>query len=228
MWSWALSVHVGGSGGSAFESYFHILFHFIDGIDLYFEEILDKNSLIGTFLQFHSGLGVLTEKVVNLFVVNFNETATDKMSFGRIVVCNCYNLLECSRNDTSRFLSVVIAHHRMSLTASSLSVCKDGAVVAFQNVVNEWEGALLVDETLSTVGCENIIERKSFGLIFSILFDEIDLVIFAINLDDGQASSIFLVIIHGTASHHNLNALWHLIVIIRKGNKIKLIYRTYQ
>ena len=116
--------------------------------------------MFGTLLEFHLGLGVLAEQIVNLLVVDFNETATDEMSFGGIVVCYGNNLLESSGDDPLGLLALVASHHGMGLSASGLPVCEDGAVVAFQNIIDQGKGTLLVDEGLCAVGGENIIERK--------------------------------------------------------------------
>ena len=170
--------------------------------------------MVGTLLEFHLCFGILAEQIVDFLVVDFNETATDEMSFGRIVVCYGNNLLESSGDDSLGLLALVASHHGMGLSASGLSVCEDGAIVAFQDIVDQRKGTLFVDEGLGAVGGENIIERKCFRLLFGILLNEVDGVVFGVDFDYTDAASIFLVVVHGTASYHHLHALRHLIELL--------------
>ena len=136
------------------------------------------------------------------------------MGLRRIIVCYCYYLLKGPRNDSLGLLALIAAHHRMGLAAPCLSIGKNGAIVAFQHVVDQRKSTLFVDECLGSVRGENIIERKCFGLIFSILFDEVNLVILHVDIDHTDTPSVFFVVVHRSATYHNLYALSHVKEII--------------
>lgn len=81
---------------------------------------------------------------MDLLVIDLYETATDEMSLGRIIVCYGYDLLEGSGNDALGLLTLVASHHGVGFSASCLSVGKDSSVVAFEDIVDQREGCLLV------------------------------------------------------------------------------------
>ena len=97
-------------------------------------EVFDKNTFVWTFFQLHLGFGVFAQQVVYFLVVDLNKTATDEMGFRCVVFSDSNNLTERSRNNPSGLLAVVTTHHGVSLTASGLSVGKDGSIVAIQDV----------------------------------------------------------------------------------------------
>lgn len=74
---------------------------------------------------------------MNLLIIDFNETATDKVSLSRIVLGDRYNLLKGSRNDPSGLFILIASHHSMSLTAPGLSVGEDSSIVSLDHVVDE-------------------------------------------------------------------------------------------
>lgn len=117
---------------------------------------------------------------MDLLVIDFNETATDKVSLCRIVLGDGYDLLEGSRNDPSGVLVLVSSHHGMSLSAPGLSVGEDGAVVSLDDVVDERESALFVDKSLRALRAEDIVKGKGLGLLFVVFLFQVDLVVFGI------------------------------------------------
>ena len=135
MWSWWLSVHISGPSGSALEANLHVMLHFLDGVYLYLQQILHKHALVRWLLQVHACFGILAQKIVDLFVVNFDETATDQVSLGCIVLGYCYYLTESSGNDSSRLLGLIATHHCVGLTTTRLTIGKNGAIVAIQYVI---------------------------------------------------------------------------------------------
>lgn len=131
-----LRIHTGGSNCSALESKLHVLFHLGDIIDFQLQKILNKNSLIRTFLEIHPSLGVLTKQVVYFLIVDFDKTATDEMILGGIILGHRHDLAEGTRNDTLGLFSFVAAHHGVSLTATGLPIGENGSIVAVQHVIN--------------------------------------------------------------------------------------------
>lgn len=72
-----------------------------------------------------------------LFVIYLNETTLNQMFLIALTIYKCYDLIECSRYDTSLILIIIQAHHGMRLTASCLSISKDCTIVAFNYTINE-------------------------------------------------------------------------------------------
>lgn len=147
---------------------------------------------------------------MDLLVIDFNETATDKVSLGCIVLGDSYDLLEGSGNNASSLFVLVSSHHGMGLSAPGLSVGEDGAVVPFDDVVDEREGALFVNKGLRAFGAKDIVEGKGLGLLFVVFLFEVDLVVFGVQFDDADAAAIDFFFIHGAAPDHNFYALCHL------------------
>lgn len=42
-------------------------------------EVLDEHSFVGRLLEFHSGLGIFPQQIMNLFIIDLNETALHQM-----------------------------------------------------------------------------------------------------------------------------------------------------
>ena len=104
----------------------------------------------------------------------------------------------------------------MGLAASSLPIRKNGAVVAVEHILNQGEGALLVDETLKSVWGEHAVEGERFGLLLDVLADQKDLVILGVDFHHADAvsykrrgTSLLLAAVHGPATHHYSHCLGH-------------------
>lgn len=95
-----LRIHTGRSDCPALEPKLHVLFHLRDIINLQLQEILNKDSLIRTFLEIHLSLGVFAEQIVYFLIVDFDKTATDEMILGGIILGHGHDLAEGARNDT--------------------------------------------------------------------------------------------------------------------------------
>jgi hypothetical protein len=97
----------------------------------------------------------------------------------------------------------------VSFAATGLSVREDRAVVAVEHAVDQGEGALLVDEALGAVGCEDVIERKGFRGLLAVLAHQIYLVVLAVHLHHVHAPALQLLAVHRTHSHHHSHAFRH-------------------
>lgn len=204
-----LRVHIGGSSRPTLESQLHVVLHLGNGVHFNLQQLLDKDSLFGALLEVHPGLGVLAEQVVYLFVVDLDEAATNEVVLAGIVLGDRDDLAESARNDPARLLTLVAAHHRVRLAATRLTVREDRPVVPVQHVVDQGKGALLVYQTLSAVWGEDVVEGETFGLLSSVLANEIDLVVLGVHLHDVYAAAVDLLLVHWTASHHHLHGLRH-------------------
>ena len=92
------------------------------------------------------------------------------MSLSCIVFSLSNYLTKCSRNDSLSFLAIWVAHHCMSFATTSLSVGKNGPVVAVKDTFYKKEGTLFVNATLSRIWGKDIIEGERLWLLFSIFF----------------------------------------------------------
>ena len=70
---------------------------------------------------------------MDLLVVDFDEAATNEMCFRCVIFNDCYDLTECSWNDSSRLLTIT-AHHSVSFTTACLPIGKDSAIVSIKHV----------------------------------------------------------------------------------------------
>ena len=150
---------------------------------------------------------------MNLFIVNFDETATYEMCFWGIVVGDGDNLLEGPGDDAFGFLIVGLAHHGMRFAASGLSVGEDGAIIPLKYAINQGKGALFVDEWLCAIWGEDVIKGKGFGLLFGVFFQQIDLIVFGVDVYHVEAASVLLFLVHGADSDHNSDAFGHLYLL---------------
>ena len=74
---------------------------------------------------------------MNFFVVDFYETATDKVSFAVIAFGEGYDLTESAWNDAFVFVTVVVSHHRVGLSATCLTVGEDGSIVSIEHTIDK-------------------------------------------------------------------------------------------
>ncbi len=73
---------------------------------------------------------------MNFLVVNLDKAASNQMFFISLGIRQSDNLMKGSGNDTFRLFAVSTAHHGMCLTATCLSICKNGAVISFEDIVD--------------------------------------------------------------------------------------------
>lgn len=135
MGSGGLAVHIGGPGGTVAESDLHIFLHDIGVVDLDFSEIFDEDSFVGALLQLHPGLHILSQQVMDFFIVNFDETAPNEMGLGSIAFGDSHDLAEGPGDNTLALLGGG-AHHGVRFAAAGLPVGEDGAVITVEYVVD--------------------------------------------------------------------------------------------
>lgn len=101
-----------------------------------------------------------------------------------LAVREVYDLAESSRDDPAGLLRLVRTHHGVGLAAACLPVREDGAIVTFDDAINERKGGLLIDVALEGVVPEYIVEGKWLGRLLGSSFDEIDLLDLVVDVDD--------------------------------------------
>ena len=65
---------------------------------------------------------------MNFLIINLDKAASYEMCFRIIAFCDGHNLAKGSRYNTFSFLGVG-SHHGVRLTATSLTICEDRAVI---------------------------------------------------------------------------------------------------
>ncbi len=73
---------------------------------------------------------------MNFLIVNLDKAASNQMFFIGLGIRQSDNLMEGSGNDTFGLFAFRTAHHGMCLTTACLSICKNGAVISFKDIVN--------------------------------------------------------------------------------------------
>ena len=124
---------------------------------------------------------------MNFLIVDFYKTATDKMCFRYVIFSDSDDLTESSGNDTFQLFVIRNTHHGMRLTTTSLSICENSSIIPIENAVNQWESTLFINERLWRICSEYFIITETFRWLIIVLFDEIDLIVLKINLNDIDA-----------------------------------------
>lgn len=125
---------------------------------------------------------------MNLLIIDFQKTASNQVCFWDIVLCDCDNLSESSRNDAFQLLIVWYTHHCVCLAAACLSIGENCSIIPVKDTIYEWEGALFIDQILRRVSSEDSIISETFGRFIIVLSDEIDAIIIEIDFDDIAAA----------------------------------------
>lgn len=188
-----LLVHGGFAGGSVFETDIHELFHFGCGFDDIHGEVLDENSLVWGLFEVHSALSIFAQQIMNLFVINFDETTPNQMFLVLLAARKSDNLAEGSGDDALRLLAVVRTHHGMGFSAPGLPICEYCSIVALENIVDEGECGLFVDVALEGVLGEDVIEGKSLGGILGSNLEEMDLVLSRVDINNALTFFLFYI-----------------------------------
>ena len=97
-------------------------------------------------------------------------------------------------DNTFRFLTFTTAHHSMRLATSSLPICKNGAVISLQHIINKCKSSLFIDITLKRINTEHTIETESFGWLLGICFQESYLVDGRIDLYNAFATFVRFIV----------------------------------
>ena len=131
----------------------HDCLDFADTLDRYDSQIFDVYSLLRVLLQVELGARILAQQVAKLFVVDLDVGAPHEEALlgVRLIVNAAVDVFERIRDDPVLLLGRQ-AHHRVRLAAPGLAVGKDRAVVATEDRLNEGEGRLIVDGSLSRIG----------------------------------------------------------------------------
>ena len=169
MGSWRLVIHVCSPNSSVAESQLHVFLHDFSIVNFDLGEILYKYALIWTFLKLHPCLDIFPQKVMDLFIIYFDEAAANKMGFGCVTFGDGHNLAKCSRDDALAFFRAS-THHGVSFPAARLPICEDSAVITVENIIYKWESALLIDQGLRRIGRKYKIIRKVLRRLSSLWF----------------------------------------------------------
>ena len=67
---------------------------------------------------------------MNLFIIDFNETASNEMLLIFFASCKGDDLAKGPGDDTSGILIIIGAHHGVSFSAAGLAVGEDGSIIS--------------------------------------------------------------------------------------------------
>lgn len=113
---------------------------------------------------------------MDFLVVDLDKTAPYQVFFIGLRIGQSDNLMKSSGNDTFGLLTFITAHHGMRLTTSGLSICKNGAVISFEYIIDKCKSSLFVYITLKGINTEYTIETEGFGWLLGISFEQFYLV----------------------------------------------------
>lgn len=216
MRTWTLFVHISLSYSPIFKPNVHVLLHFRDRIYLNLSQVFHKNAFLWTLFELHFRFYIFAQQIMYFFVVDFNKAASNEMCLWSIIFSYGYYLTKSPWDDAAWLLALSSTHHGVSLTASSLTVCKNGAIVPIEYVLNKRKCALLIDVTLGRFRCKNTIKRKTFWLLLCIFFDQKYLIVLWIYLNNADAgfinsrsTSLTFFGVHWSTSDHDLDSFCH-------------------
>ena len=132
MTSRGLGIHGCFSSFSSGITLLHIILYFTDLFDYASCQVFNEYTFISIFLQIFLFFKVLSQKISNCLVVYFQiRTPNEKFLLHILSVIEVMeNMIKCIWNDTSFiFSSSLNTNHCVSLTTSSLSVCKYCSIV---------------------------------------------------------------------------------------------------
>ena len=89
----------------------------------------------------------------------------------------------------------------MSLTSACLTICKDGSVVAFQDIRDDWRRTFQIDLILFCLVSVSHIKSELLGCLFLEWPLYQDLTTLVIDIDDFLMASRSLFIVHRSASN---------------------------
>lgn len=73
---------------------------------------------------------------MNLFIIDFNETASNEMLLIFFASCKGDDLTKGSRDNTFGILIIIRPHHSMSFSTTSLTISEDGSIISLQYIIN--------------------------------------------------------------------------------------------
>ena len=121
---------------------------------------------------------------MNLLIVYFYETTSNKMLFLSFAACECNDLCECSWNNTPCILIIIWSHHCMSFSTAGLPISEDCSIISFKHIVNKRKSSLLINIALKRILTKYLIESKRFWSIFGSWFEQIYLLLLSIHVDN--------------------------------------------
>ena len=126
-------------------------------------------------------------------------------------VCSspCHDLFKCSGSD-SHWLFSMTTSHCVCFSATSLTVCKNSAIIAFEHIFNEHKGGLFIDLDLSCLHAKNVVKSEDPGRFIEwFWFRYTNLASIIIDVDYWVFWAFFRV--KGTAPNHHFHILRHVL-----------------
>jgi hypothetical protein len=113
-------------------------------------------------------------------------------------------------NNALQLFYIYFPDHRMGLATASLAIGKYRPIIPQQYILDQAIGSFGIDELLGGVFIKDMIESERFSIVGIVEFDETNLVVLLVGLDDRVAVALLLFCVHWTDPHHHLDCLAHL------------------
>ena len=144
-----------------------ILFELIFRGDSELFDILDKDTPFWWLSHLKFGFFIKVEKISEFLIVKFDKRAENKKFFFRRGLSFKEDFLEAPGNDSTIRIRLEIAHHSVGLARAGLTIGKNGAIVALNNLIDKLNTNRLVNLLLRWLCVKYII--KGENLIFPLI-----------------------------------------------------------
>lgn len=91
---------------------------------------------------------MITKKITNFFIINFDERAANEKLFILSLTNGLEYMTEWPRDDALQILVFNFSDHGMRLATASLSVGKNGTIIACEHILYEVVSCFSVDSLL--------------------------------------------------------------------------------
>lgn len=159
-------------------------------------------------MQIQSVSGVLGQQIANLLIINFQVACTDKeLSLLRVIFNTLKNIFKTTWHDTLLVWIGFYTSHSMRLACSSLAIRKDSSIIAFEYVLNDIGGTLIINVDLANFPIKASIKCKLFRTIICSRFIYKNLTFFVITLYNAIMPCLHFFLRHGSTTNYDLDSL---------------------
>lgn len=196
----------------------HQLLNLRDALDNAARQILNVDALVRVFLELKPLVlrrpitaTVPDKEISDVFVIDLEIGAANKelhLVLVRAFVNEAEDVIERVGYDASMLGTLVLEpHHGVSLAAACLPVCENRAVISFKNALHEGKGTFIVDRPLR--GCPIVHSVIGEGFLVARSFLDDNLVELFVNLNAAFSAFVYLALVDGSRSDHDLDAFAH-------------------
>lgn len=151
-------------------SNFDIFYHLICRSYWYFLQIFNEHALFRRLSQLKFTFIVKIKQISELFVVEFDIRAHDKIVFVGIWSCCLQNRLKTSRNQSFLVLILWYSHHRMRFSWTSLTISEDSSIITLQNLFCKSSAGIFKHLFLVSLLRKDVIETERSVLVTLLIY----------------------------------------------------------